>query len=206
MFKIGKLSQCATAALVAVLWGGCQTPAPSPSGFLSDYSHLQQVDDSTWRYVDGSRLAACSKFTVSPVSVIVKDYWGTTLTPDQKDRIAATFRQKIINALSGRYKVVSAPGPDTADVRVAITRAYRVGNSLALGVEAEIVAPDSHQQLMAVRGVRIGPPDVSVQMGYRNPADPGRYMAPWWNWPSAVELMDRWADQLLKTIEAAHNR
>jgi len=192
--------------MAAVLWGGCQTPAPTPSGFLSDDSHLQKVDDSTWRCVDSSRLAAYSKFTIAPVAVLVKEYWGTTFMPDQKQAIADTFRQKIINTLSGHYQVASTPGAKTAEIRVAITRAYRVGNSLGMGVEAEIVDPETHQQLAALRGVRIGPPEMSAQMGYHNPADPGRYMAAWWNWPSAVELMDRWAEQLLKTIEEAHPR
>ena len=206
MSKIRNLILCATASIAAVLWGGCQTPPPQPSGFLSDYSHLQKLDDSIWRYVDTSRLASCTKFTISPVTVMVKEYWGTTFTTDQKQKIADTFRQKIINTLSARYPVVSTPGPNTAEIRVAITCAYRVGNSLAMGVEAEIIDPESHQLLAALRGVQIGPPELSAQLGIHNSADPSRYMAAWWNWPSAVELMDRWANQLLRTIEEAHKR
>ena len=206
MSEIGKLIMCATAATAVVLCGGCKTAAPKPSGFLSDYSHLQKVNDSTWRYVDSGRLSAYTKFTVSPAKMMVKEYWGTTFGADQQEKIAATFRQKIVSALSGRYQVVGAPEANTAEVRAAITQAYLVGNALAIGVEVEIVDPQSHQQLAALRGVEVGPPDVGFRMGNRNPGDPGDYMASWWNRPSAVALMERWAEQIRKTVEDAHKR
>jgi hypothetical protein len=207
MFKIGKLILCATAATAVLLWGGCKTAAPKPSGFLSDYSHLQQVNDSTWRYMDSSRLAAYQTFTVAPVNMMVKQYWGTTFSADQQQRIGAMFRQKIVNGLSERYQVIGASGPNTAEVRAAITQAYRVGNSLALGVEAEIVDPQSHQQLAAIRGVRIGPPEVGFRMGSQNTTGVGGdFMAAWWNLPSAAALMGQWADQIRDIVEEAHKR
>ncbi|MCX6892335.1 MAG: DUF3313 family protein [Verrucomicrobiota bacterium] len=206
MFKVRNLILCATAATTVALCGGCKTAAPKPSGFLSDYSRMQKADGSTWRYSDNSRLASCKKFVVSPAKVMVKEYWGTAFSADQREKIAATFRQKVVNALSGHYQVVSSPGPNTAEIRVAITQAYRVGNALALGVEAEIMDSESHQQLAALRGVRIGPPEVGFRMGYDNPGDPGNFIPAWWNWPSAVELMDRWSEQVRKMIEDAQQR
>ena len=205
MCKTNKLLLTATAALGLILSGGCKTAAPTPSGFLSDYSHLQKVDNSTWRYVDASRLGVDQKFAVSPVSVMAKVYWGTTFSADQRQAIGAMFRQKLVGALSGHYEVVGAPAAGTPDIRVAITQAYRVGNSLALGVEAEIVDPQSHQQLAAIRGVRIGPPEVGFRLGYHNP-DASGYMAAWWTWPSAIELMQQWSDQIGGLIEEAHKK
>jgi hypothetical protein len=202
MNNTGKLLLTVTATLAVALWCGCKTAAPKPSGFLSDYSRLRQVNDSTWRYADANRLAAYKTFTVSPVNVMVKEYWGTTLTPAQKETIAKTFRTKIVNALAGRYQVAGSPGPGTADIRVAITQAYRVGNALGLGVEAEIVDSQSHEQVAALRGVRIGPPEVGFQMGTRNAtAAGGDYMAAWWNLPSAVALMEQWAGEIRKLID-----
>lgn len=202
MCKTGKLLLSVTATIAVALWCGCKTPAPKPSGFLSDYSHFQQVNDSTWRYVDASRMAAYKTFTVSPVKVMVKEYWGTTFTSAQQEMIASNFRNKIVNALTGRYQVVGSPGPGTADIRVAITQAYRVGNALGLGVEAEIVDSQSHEQVAALRGVRIGPPEVGFQMGTRNAtAAGGDYMAAWWNLPSAVALMEQWAGEIRKLID-----
>jgi hypothetical protein len=207
MCKIGRLLLSVTAALVALAGSGCKTAAPKPSGFLSDYSHLQQVNDSTWRCLDSSRLGTYSAFTIAPVKIMVKEYWGTTFNADQQQRLASMFRQKIQNALSGRYQVVGTPGPNTAEIRVALTQAYRVGNALGLGVEAEIVDPTSHQQLAAVRGVRIGPPEVGFRMGSQNTTGVGGdYMAAWWNLPSAAALMDQWSDQIRDIIEEAHKR
>jgi hypothetical protein len=206
MHKTTKLLLSATATLAVVLWSGCKTAAPKPSGFLSDYSHLQQVNDSTWRYVDKGRLASYSKFAVSPAKMMVKQYAGTTFNAEQQQRISTTFRQKIVDALSGRYQVVSGPAANVAEVRAAITQAYRVGNALALGVEVEILDSESHQQLAALRGVQIGPPDVGFRMGYNNPTGADDFMAAWWNRPSAGELMERWAREIRKTIEVAQPR
>ncbi len=206
MCNTGKLLPSAAAALALVLWAGCKTAPPKPSGFLSDYSRLQQVNNSTWRYVDSERLAACSKFTVSPAKIMVKQYGGTTFNAAQQDKIAETFRQEIVNALSGRYQVTGEPAANAGEVRAAITQAYRVGNALALGVEVEIVDAASRRQLAALRGVQIGPPDMGFRMGYNNPADPSDYAAAWWSRPSAGELMERWAQEIRKTIEAAQRR
>jgi hypothetical protein len=204
MCKTGRLLLSGTAVLTALVWGGCKTPPPKPSGYLSDYSHLQQVNDSTWQYLDKSKLAAYSAFTIAPTKVMVKEYWGTTFTADQQEKLAAVFRQKVTDRLSVHYKVVGTPGPNTAELRAAITQAYRVGNSLALGVEAEVVDPQSRQQLAAIRGVRVGPPEAGFRMGLRNPTGVGGDITEaWWNLPSAVTLMDQWADQIRNMVEEA---
>jgi hypothetical protein len=205
MCKTHKLLLSATAALAGIASAGCKTAAPTPSGFLSSYSNLQKVDSSTWRYVDTSRLGPDQKFTIAPVSVMVKEYWGTTFGVDQKQMIGTMFRQKIAGALAGHYEVVGTPGPNTGEIRVAITQAYRVGNALALGVEAEIVDSQSHRQLAAIRGIRIGPAEMGFRLGYHNP-DASGYMAAWWTWPSANELMQQWADQIRGLINEAHKR
>jgi hypothetical protein len=135
---------------------------------------------------------------------MVTGYWGTSFSADQRQAIGAMFHEKLVSALSRHYEVIGA-APNTPDIRVAVTQAYRVGNSLALGVEAEIVDRQSHQQLAAIRGIRIGPPEMGFQMGYHN-TDAGGYMAAWWTLPSAVELMEQWADQIRGLIEEAHRK
>jgi hypothetical protein len=205
MCKTAKLLVTTAGAVGLLLSTGCKTGAPKPSGFLSDYSHLQKVNNSTWRYVDASHLGAFQTFTVPPVDVKARAYWGTSGGADQRQVVGTLFRQKIVSALSGHYEVIGTSAPNTPEIRVAITQAYRVGNSLALGVEVEIVDRQSHQQLAAIRGIRIGPPDVGFSLGYHNP-DAGGYMAAWWTMPSAVELMEQWADQIRGLIEEAHRK
>ena len=52
----------------ATTLAGCAAKAPPPSGFLSDYSKLQKIDDSTARYVSPS-LSNYKSFIVDPVEL-----------------------------------------------------------------------------------------------------------------------------------------
>jgi hypothetical protein len=31
-------------------------------------------------------------------------------------------------------------------------------------------------------------------------------MAGWWNWPSAVALMEQWADEIRRMVDEAHRK
>jgi hypothetical protein len=205
MCNTTKLLLTVTGTFGLMLSSGCKTGAPAPSGFLSDYSRMRQVDNSTWRYVDASRLGSCQSFAVSPVTVRVSTYSGTSFGADQQQTIGTMFRQKIVSALSKQYEVIGTSEANAPDIRVAITQAYQVGNSLALGIEAEILDRQSHQQLAAIRGIRIGPPEAGFRMGYHNP-DAGGLMAGWWTWPSANQLMQQWADQIRGLVDEAHRK
>ena len=209
MIKIQTLALWGGVALLAAFSTGCKTEMPKPSGFLSDYSRLKEANDSTWQYVDSSGLAACDKFTVAPVKVMVRQYWGTTFTTDQQQSLSAVFSDKIVKALGPRFQMESTVSPTTGEIRVALTQAFRVGNALAIGAEAEILNSQSHQQLAAVTGSKIGPPEMGINTSPRtlnSPADPSTYMAAWWNQPAADELMDRWAEQIVKIIDSARKK
>jgi hypothetical protein len=203
---VKKIPMLAMGVMVAALMGaGCKTQMPKASGFLSDYSHLTESNDSTWQYVDAGALASYDKLIIPPVKIMSSDYWGSAFTDEQRQKLANTFQQKLTAALGKKYQVVTAPGASTAELRVAITRAYRVGNSLAIGVEAEAVASDSRKQLAALSGVKIGPPEMSINTSARavnDPSDPGTYMAGWWNRPAADELLSRWTEQTEKLLNA----
>src|ERR1035438_9804256 len=153
---LDRMSLCATLALAAALGGGCAMP--KPSGYLSNYSHLVKVDDSTWRYVDTARLTTYDKYIVSPVKVVVKAYESTPLTPAQQEQAANRFREIITKALAGQCELVDKPSGKTAEIRAAITAAFPVGTSLTLGLEGEIVDSVSGQQLAAVKKYQSAPP------------------------------------------------
>ena len=205
MNNAGKSVFWVVAATFVLSLSGCKTQMPKPSGFLSDYSRLTEVDDSTWQYIDAAGLAGCTNFVVAPVKIIVTEYLGTAFPEDQKRRLAESFGQKITKAVSAKYHVVSAPSPATGEIRVALTQIYRVGNALAMGAEAEIVNSESHKQLAELSGVKIGPPELGVNTNPRtvkDPSDPSHYVEAWWNRPAADELMDRWAGNLARIIAA----
>jgi hypothetical protein len=209
MNQIGRLTFCALLAASTALWSGCKTQMPKPSGFLSDYSHLSEVNDSTWQYVDAAGLSNCDKFIVAPVKIVATEYLGTEFSEDQKNKLAQTFHDKIVKAVSAKYQVVSTASPTTGEIRVALTRVYRVGNAPALGAEAEIINSDSHKQLAALTGAKLGPPELGVNTNpdmVRNPSDTGRYVEAWWNKPAAEDLMNRWADNVVRLIQDAKTK
>ena len=209
MSKINKVLFSTFAAGLALLVGGCKSQMPKPSGFLSDYSRLTEANDSTWQYVDKAGLADCNKFSVAPVKIVATEFLGTVFSEDQNRRLADSFRQKIIKAVSARYPVVTNSSPTTGEIRVALTRVYRVGNALAIGAEAEIINSESRKQLAAVTGAKLGPPQMGVNTNpqtVRDPSDPGRYVEDWWNRPAADELMNRWANNLVRIIDGAQKK
>ena len=76
--KLNRIIAGITASLAVtglLLLAGCAgTPLPPKrSGFLYNYSNLQKVDDTTWRYVNTNRLALYSKFVIAPVKITVAD-------------------------------------------------------------------------------------------------------------------------------------
>lgn len=193
----------ATAIVTATIAGtGCQTQMTKPSGFLSTYSNLAKVNDSTWRYVNEQQLAACESFYIAPIQVLVNEYSGTTLTPEQKQQAAAQFRQVIDRKLLGHYRVVDQPGPDTGVLRAAITTAYKVGTSLGLGLEGEIINPKTGKQIAAVRTYQVGAPTGGGPMA----SEALDVSFIWWDRPDATMIMEQWADRLLEALNKAHRK
>ena len=193
---LDRMTLCAALALATALGGGCAMP--KTSGFLSNYSRLTKVDDSTWRYVDTARLATYDNYMIAPVKVLVTSYNSTPLTPEQQQQAADRFRSIITKALTGQCELVDKPSGKTAEIRAAITAAYPVGASLTLGLEGEIIDPVSGQQLAAVMKyqagaphIQGGPPDLSNNL----------YGGGWWNQHSAVWIMEQWADELRKAVQ-----
>jgi hypothetical protein len=164
-----------TAAMIA--GAGCASSggAARTTGFLSDYSRLTRVSDSSMRYQGApSEVSGYRAFIVDPVEVRFTPKPGSDLKAEDLEHIAAYFRGALIEALSDPYEVVSTPGPGVARFRIAITdiegstwwlnvspvtRATGTGAGSA-SVEAELVDSVSGEQLAALvetqGGSRIG--------------------------------------------------
>ncbi|MCX6892337.1 MAG: DUF3313 family protein [Verrucomicrobiota bacterium] len=190
------ITPCATLALAAALGSGCAMP--KPSGFLGNYSRLAKVNDSTWRYVDKPCLATYDKYMIASVKVLVKSYNSTPLSASEQEQAASRFRTIIAKALAGHCELVDKPSGKTAEIRAAITVAYPVGSSLALGLEGEIVDAYSGQQLAAVMKYQAGAPQLEIGTSdlSNNVLGGG-----WWNQHSAVWIMEEWANQLRKAMD-----
>ena len=170
---------------------GCKT-TPEMSNrpnFLTTYDYLQKVEPGLWRYVSPPLLANCTKFTVSPVKVLFTEYKGEPITAEQREHTAAYVRDTMVKALSQWYPVVSEPGPDVGEIRIALTGAYRTGGKLGLCVQGEIL-DNSNTQVAAV---------VRTELS--------EYYAPGWeDKQSAHEIVQAWAQRLVKLIDETRRK
>lgn len=149
------------AALLSGATGCASKPKLTHSGFLSDYSKLEPVNDSRMRYQSG-RLAEYRTFMVDQVRVTAP---GDKLSASERADVTAYFRDKVIDALRQTgHGVVNEPGPGVARVRIALTdiagstwwqKVHPVSRAVGAGtggaaMEAEIIDSQSKEQLGAV--------------------------------------------------------
>src|SRR4030095_765548 len=149
-----------SAAGLACLSGcasGKATP-PVPSGFLTYYCPMEQVDNLTWRHIDADKLANYDKFRFGDVKVLATDFNGKELSQATKQKIEDYIRQSITKALASRYSMVKDPGPNVADIRAGITSTYKTGNQLGLTVESEILDSQTRAQLAVVMKTELSQP------------------------------------------------
>ena len=125
----------------------------------------------------------------APVKVLFNDLEGKPVTAEQRQRASDFVRQTIVAAVSTRYPVVSDPGPDVAEIRIAVTEAYRTGGKLGLCVQGEIL-DNSNTQVAAV---------VRTELSEL-------YVPDWENKATAREMVEEWAQRLLKLIDEAHGK
>jgi len=196
---------------LAVMVVGCSgRPQVAGSGFLRDYSQLKPDPAAegalTW-LAPGEKLKQHKKFIIDPVIVhFASDAKGTAIDPAELKELADYFHSGVVKALSetGRYQVVSAPGPGVARVRIAITdisRTVPVANihpgtklsGIGLGgaaMEAELVDSVSGDRLGAVMDSQSGG-RLGVTAGLQT-------------YGHAKEVMDGWATRFVNRLDEIH--
>jgi len=112
---------------VAALVAGCATsPAPDKSGFLPDYSRLQQKTVAA----GGNRLAYASPdFTparyhaikLDPIMYYPEPQASADVSMDTLTQIREELDRSLRQKLGARIRMVDSAGPGVAQVRVAIT-------------------------------------------------------------------------------------
>lgn len=104
--------------LVLLTVVGCTTTTPAPTGFLSDYSKLEDVKPGWMRYVS-PKLGDYSSFIVDPVEIRVE---RDVLDAEKRAEVARYMRDALIKVLEENdYAVVPEAGMKTARLCVAIT-------------------------------------------------------------------------------------
>ena len=187
MKTISYLTLVPLAGLLALT--ACKTTPQMTSrpDFLSTYDHLQKVDATTWRYVSPVLLGQCNKFMISPVKIVFTQYEGKPITTEQRQSSSEFVRQAFTRALSTRYAVVPEAGSDVAEIRIALTEAYATGGKLGLCAQMEIL-DNSNTQVAAV---------VRTELSQY-------YVTKWEDQAAAREMVEAWAQRLLKVIDEAH--
>ena len=193
-----------------ILLCACAAPPVSEidqSGFLSDYSKLEKIDDNMLRFVDESA-GDFSSFIIDPVVITFRQPPDEQVFTDEElSEITEYYDEAVIEALSKDegYPIVEYPGPGVARLRIGITNVeetigilnitiYTKITGLGLGgasFEGEIIDSVTGKQLAAV--VRWGTGSRILKAGITHMGD-------------AKIAIDRWAKDLRAQIDEANGR
>ena len=177
------------------------------SGFLSDYSRLERVDDSILKYTSGN-LGNYSSFIVDPVVIAFRQAPDEQVFTDEElDEISVYYSTAVRKALTdnGGYSIVEEPGLGVAKIRIGITDIDETIGLLNIAVitkvtglglggasfEGEVLDAFSGEQIGAV--IRWGTGSRFLKAGISHMGD-------------AKIAIDRWARDLRLQIDAAHAR
>jgi hypothetical protein len=123
--EFSRVNFVAAIALMA-LWIPASVLGQEFSGFLDDYSNLEQV--SEWEYVDQALEgeSTLQKYTAimidQPEFVVAEDSKYKGMKPDDMKLISDTFRLVLIKELErSKFRLVTTPGSDTVFLRAGIT-------------------------------------------------------------------------------------
>jgi hypothetical protein len=103
------------------------------SGFLGDYSGLApdaKNGDLLLYEKDPNVLKKYSKFILDPITIyLLPAAQNRGIDPDDLERLAQYFKKAVTDELakSGRYEIVTTPGPDVLELNVAITNVEPTG-------------------------------------------------------------------------------
>jgi hypothetical protein len=185
-----------TTGLMAVLCG-CGSSPPSTklskTGFLSNYSGLRPISETSYRYVNLKyNLGNYAKFIIDPVEVIFDEQTKEKVKSwDDIEKLRSYMRRTVVDTLEPRYTaVITRPGPGVARISIALTNVEKSA-PLKLGsvsMEMELLDTQTGEQIAAlIESQKKGVPFY----GY----DP---------WSGAKAIMDDWAKRFYNRLEEAH--
>ncbi|UCD32728.1 MAG: DUF3313 domain-containing protein [Desulfobacterales bacterium] len=189
---------------------GCAGPQAAKTGFLKDYSKLQPHPEIEGRHryinpnIDASKY---NKFIVDPVAInLSKEGKEKDIDPEDMEKLARYFRKQIAVELKKDYQIVNKTGPDVMRIRTSISEIDKTNPLLNIhpgtkltgvglgGAGAEMELVDS------VTGERIAAA-IDNQKGSRLDITGG---LTWYG--NAESVMDNWAEDLKKWVDAVHGK
>lgn len=190
--------------LILVCFVGC-AGKPTPSGFLDDYSNIEEVDFFKGVYVSKNSeksLANYSKFKIEPVEIHFHvDSHGDDIPEDELKQIVEYYETQLKEIFSDKYQVVEEAGEDTVILRTAITdvKANKIYLNLhwsttllgpGLGgadFEAEFVDSVTGESILSV---------LDAKKGNR-----AKYIKGLSKWGHTRSVMQAWAKTLVKLVD-----
>ena len=134
------------------------------SGFLGDYSSLTpdpKNGDLLLYEKDRSAMKKYDKFIISPITIyLLPEARDRGIDPDDLERLAKYFHDAVADELtkSGRYQIVTTPGPDVLELNVAITNVEPTGK----GKNAAVTGASAAASAATVPGIGLAVPRLSV--------------------------------------------
>ena len=204
-----------TIGVVAIMSGcGGGDKKMVKTGFLSDYTKLTAVSDSSLRYLDKPALVGYSSFIVDKVDAhfqegteALESRFKGKLRDDEIADLTNYFHAALVKAIGDAgFGVVFQPGPGVARIRTAITDIAETNVVLAAvpqtrmltgagvggaSLEFEVVDSQTSRQIAA---------GVERKAGSRVP------FTGLTEWGGAKAAMDAWAKRLKDRLKEAHAR
>ena len=187
----------------------CAGPVKEPerTGFLSDYSRLELMQNNNLRYVS-ERFSEYESFIIDPIAIL---FQRDLENPEFSDKELEDLKQHGVDELTkqltkdDRYAVVNEPGEGVARIRLGLTEVddtigllnvsiYTKISGLGLGgvsLEGEVVDSVTGEQIAAA--IRWGSGSRVLRAGYTHTGD-------------AKIQFDKWAKQIRQQIDEQHDR
>ena len=195
--------------LLAVLGlSGCAgIQQPERTGFLSDYSGLEKIDDDFLFYSAG-RSHEYDRFIVEPIQLLFSpEDVDSPFTREELQELQTYFRDEVTERLTENdgYELVDEPGPGVARLRIGITDVKQTIGALNISIftkvtgagiggasaEGELLDSVTGEQLAAA--VRWGGGSRVLLAGITQMGD-------------AKIAINSWAKDLRERLDKAHGR
>ena len=198
-----------TTLLGAAVIGGCAAPVKEQarSGFISDYSSLERVNDTAYRFTS-PRVKEYTTFMIEGPAMLFDNEaadGGQYFNDEELEELSEYFRDRLTKALTmdNGYTVVDRPGIGVATIRIGLTALdatigalnitiYTKVTGAGLGgaaMEGEMIDSVTNEQLAAA--VQWGSGSRVLRAGLTKLGD-------------AKLQINRWTDNLRQRIDDAH--
>jgi hypothetical protein len=195
------------------------------SGFLSDYSKLEPDPKNPnllvyWK--DKGVLKNSHKFMLEPVTVyLLPQAQQRGIDPEQLDKLARSFTEALRDELtkSGRYEIVTKPGPGVMVLRIAITNLEPTGRgknatvkgaataaSVAVAPGASLLVPRLSVGKVAIEGEMVDSVSGEVEAAFMTSKTGSRFFSglkAYQTWGDINAAFRTWAKNFRKELDDA---